>query len=148
MFKEINKVLNRIFFYSDEENVLLWSTLRYLFCRMMDVYDNYEMDFPDYKEISKYFRDFLKDESNYYYRITKGRENYYLSVEDDDEYEIEKFIIPFCVLEDDWKEKLKDDLKLKKISKLKKEIGRLEKVLADAPNELVKLKNELKEIED
>ena len=50
--------------------------------------------------------------------------------------------------EDDWKEKLKDDLKLKKISKLKKEIGRLEKVLADAPNELVKLRSELKEIED
>lgn len=148
MFKDINKVLNKTFFWCNEENALLYSTLRYLFCRMMDVHDIYEMDFPEYESIPKYFRDFLKDESNYYYRITKGRENYYLSVEDDDEYELEKFIIPFCVLEDDWKEKLKDDLKLKKISKLKKEIGRLEKVLADAPNELVKLKNELKEIED
>ena len=147
MFKDINKILNKTFFYSDEENSLLYSTLRYVFCRMIDVYDTYEKEFPDYKAIPIYFRDFLKDESNYFYRITKGRDNYYVSVEDDDEYELEKFIIPFCVLEDDWKEKLENELKIKRISKLKKEIERLEKVLADAPNELVKLKNELKEIE-
>lgn len=148
MFKDINKVLNKTFFNCNEKNALLYSTLRYLFCRMMDVYDVYEKEFPDYKSVSNYFRDFLKDESECYYRITKGRENYYVSVEDDDEYELEKFIIPFCMLEDNWKEKLKDDLKIKKINKLKKEIGRLEKVLADAPDELVKLRKELKEIED
>ena len=148
MFKDINKVLNKTFFWSDEENALLFSTLRYLFCRMMDVYDVYEKEFPDYKSTSKYFRDLLKDESEYYYRITKGRENYYISVEDDDEYELEKFKISFCVLEDDWKEKLRDDLKLKKISNLKKEIERLEKILADTPDELVKLRHELIEIEN
>jgi hypothetical protein len=148
MFKDINKVLNKTFFWSDEENALLYSTLRYLFCRMMDVYDAYEKEFPDYKAVPIHFRDLLKDESEFCYRITKGRENYYVSVEDDDEYEFEKYTIPFCALEDDWKEKLKNDLKLKKITNLKKEIERIEKVLADAPNELVKLKNELKEIEN
>ena len=148
MFKDINNVLNKTFFWDGEKNTLLCSTLRYLFCRMMDVYDNYKIDFPEYKSISKFFRDLLKDESEYNYRITKARENYYVSVEDDDEYEVEKYKIPFCVLEDDWKEKLRDDLKLKKISNLKKEIERLEKILADTPDELVKLRNELIEIEN
>lgn len=144
MFKDIDKVLGKAYYYEDEDNNRLYSTLRYLFCRLIDAYESFRSDFPQYESIPRFFRDFLLEDSDYFYKIFKGRENYYLSVQDDDcEYEIEKFKIPFCLLEDNWKEKLENDLVLKKVNALKKDIEKLEKVIAEAPDELTRLKNEL-----
>lgn len=149
VFKDIDVIANIGNCYLDAKRERTYkSIIKHILCRLIDVYDEYPKDFPDFIDAEDWLRDFISDDGDYTFNLYKRGETYSLGVTDFcyDNPREEKYKIPTCILKDDWVTALNEDLKLKKILSLEKEIESLKKTIKEAPSKLAALEKELEEL--
>ena len=149
-FKDIDKVLNGDGQLLDAELMKTFdSVLRHLFCRMIDIYEKYPNVYPQFEDAKdEWLRDLITDGGDYMFKLCKTKNDYRLGFKSysDDFYSTEYVRIPFHLLEDNWEEKVEEDIKEKRISFLTKEIKKLQEVVRNAPDRIMEMEKELKEL--
>lgn len=149
VFKDIDVIVNIRNCYLDAKREKTYkSIIKHLLCRLIDVYEEYPKDFPDYIDAEEWLRDFISDNGDYVFELYERGENYSLGVTNFnyDNPREEKYRIPSCILKDDWVTALNEDLKVKKILALEKEIESLKKIIKEGPSKLVALEKELEDL--
>lgn len=118
VFKDIDRVLNGDGVYLDYELMKKFdSILIHLLCRMNDVYEKYPTVFPQFEPAKgEWLRDLIIEEGDYNFKLSKTKNEYRLGVKSyiDDFYGTENIRIPFYLLDDNWEEKLANDVKEKR----------------------------------
>lgn len=149
--KDMDVLASRDRYYTDTEHEAKYnSTIRHLLCRMIDVYEKFPKEFSEYADAKEeWLRDFIGDDNDYSFSIEKRGNKYYLNVTDyryGDSPIDEKIKIPSCILEDDWEKSIAEDLEAKRVRELEKEIDKLKEFIKNAPDKLLSLENELREL--
>lgn len=93
-------------------------------------------------------RDLIIEDGDYNFKLSKTKNEYRLGVQSyiDDYYETEYIRIPFYLLDDNWEEKLANDVKEKRISFLNKEIKRFQELIKTGPEKIIEMEKELEEL--
>ena len=139
--KDIDKYVNTNCVFSNKESYLFY---RHLFQRLMDAYYMFPKEFANFVYLNEHFAEFLENEHDARFSLKESDTIYRLDVNYD--YESEKFRFPKCLVDDDWVEKLTAYFEIKKRKDLKREIDKLESILATGPAELERLKKEFGEL--
>jgi hypothetical protein len=150
VFKDIDRVLNGNGVYLDYELMKKFdSILIHLLCRMNDVYEKYPTVFPQFEPAKgEWLRDLIIEEGDYNFKLSKTKNEYRLGVQSyiDDYHETEYIRIPFYLLDDNWEEKLANDVKEKRISFLNKEIKKIQELIKTGPEKITEMEKEIEEL--
>ena len=150
VFKDIDKVLNGDGQLLDAELMKKFdSVLIHLFCRLNDIYEKYPKVYPQFEDAKdEWLRDLITDGGDYMFKLCKRKNDYRLGYKSysDDFYSTEYVSIPFHLLEDDWEDKVEEDIKEQRISLLRKEIKKLQEVVRTAPDRIMEMEKELEEL--